>query len=80
MIDDILATDSQGASDDWIPDELCRTLVADRSPEGENASRWYLRACRHAIAQGFSTGSSINTESLIESDRDSIMIDFLKRV
>lgn len=65
-------------ADDWIPDELCRTLVADRSPDGDNAPRWYLRACRHAVANRSLT-NTINTVALIEGDRESVMIEFLKR-
>lgn len=74
-----LPAENKPPTQDWIPDELCRTLFADRNPEGDNAPRWYLRACRHAIALRSLTGT-IDTERLIESDRESIMIEFLKRV
>lgn len=74
-----LPPENKKLTQDWVPDELCRTLVADRNPEGENAPRWYLRACRHAIALR-SLNGNINTETLIENDRESIVIEFLKRV
>lgn len=68
-----------GQVDPDPPDELWRTMVADRGPEGMNAPKWYLRACRHAFAQR-SVTSDIDTRLLIDQDRDSIVVEFLKRV
>jgi hypothetical protein len=62
-----------------LPDELWRTMVADRGPDGKSAPRWYARACRHAIEESSDTGD-INTVDLIEQGRDSIVVEFLKRV
>jgi hypothetical protein len=68
-----------GQVDPDPPDELWRTMVADRTPEGKNAPRWYLRACQHSLAQRSVTGD-IDTRLLIDQGRDSIVVEFLKRV
>jgi hypothetical protein len=64
---------------DIIPDQLWRTMVADRGPEGVSAPRWYLRACQHALALRSVLGD-IHTVQLIDQGRDSIVVEFLKRV
>jgi hypothetical protein len=74
---DIGGFSSDDEHGDVVPDELWRTIVADRGPDGISAPKWYLRACRHAIA--VSSDGDIDTERLIEQGRDSIVIEFLKR-
>ncbi|KAI9743232.1 MAG: hypothetical protein M1818_003078 [Claussenomyces sp. TS43310] len=69
--------DEHAAVDD-IRDELWRTLVADRGPNGENAPRWYKRACQHCIAQ--STRGDIDIGKLIETGKPRAMVEFLRRV
>jgi hypothetical protein len=71
--------DPRGQVEPDPPDELWRTMVADRGPGGTNAPKWYLRACRHSFAQRSVTGD-IDTRLLIDQDRDSIVVEFLKRV
>jgi hypothetical protein len=62
-----------------VPDELWRTMVADRGPDGIYAPRWYRRACLRVIERRNGIGD-INTTKLIEQERNSIVIDFLSRV
>lgn len=63
-----------------VPNALWRTLVADRSPEGDNPPSWYHRACLNCFAHSTSTGD-IDTGALIANPRSSsIMTKFLRRV
>lgn len=65
---------------DAVPDKLWRTLVADRSPEGDNPPSWYHRACLNCFASSTSTGD-IDSGALIANPRSSsIMTKFLRRV
>ncbi|CZR68222.1 uncharacterized protein PAC_18121 [Phialocephala subalpina] len=47
-----------------VPDRLWRTLVADRGPYGDNAPRWYRRACVEVLINVNSNGD-LNTEVLL---------------
>jgi hypothetical protein len=62
-----------------IPDPLWRTMVADRGPNGDPAPSWYKRACRHAIARR-TPNNDVRTGSLIADGKDSLGVEFLKRV
>lgn len=73
-----LAIGGLSSTHETPPDELWRTMVADRGPEGANAPKWYLRACGHALAQ--SPQGHIDTRTLVKENRDSMMVEFLKRV
>jgi len=68
-------------SDDstYVPDELWRTMVADRGVDGAYAPRWYRRASLRALKSLTHTGD-LNTPHLIEQDQNSFLTDFLKRV
>ena len=68
------------AKQDDIPDELWRTLVADRGPHGGNPPGWYHRACWDCFHLGSSSGD-VNVNSLITNPKTpSLMVEFLKRV
>jgi hypothetical protein len=54
-------------------------LVADRGPDGAPTPSWYKRACRHAIAKHIPT-YDVPTRSLISDGKDSLGVEFLKRV
>jgi hypothetical protein len=63
-----------------VPDELWRTLVADRAPDGSNPPSWYHRAFLYCLAKR-TTGGDINTGALIKSEESpQMMVEFLKRV
>jgi len=62
-----------------VPDELWRTLVADRSADGKNPPPWYHRACQITLAQSTVSGD-VDVPKLIETGKPTIMVDFLKRV
>ena len=63
-----------------VPEELWRTLVAGRGPEGGEPPPFYSRACLESFYLDNSSGD-INMAHLITSDKTpSIIKDFLKRV
>jgi hypothetical protein len=62
-----------------VPDELWRTLVADRDPHGNNPPPWYPRACQICMAHTTVNGD-LDIRKLIEGGKPGIMVQFLKRV
>ncbi|KAL8788307.1 MAG: hypothetical protein Q9195_007363 [Heterodermia aff. obscurata] len=69
-----------GPKQDEVPDELWRTLVADRAPDGGNPPGWYHRACLDCFRLGSSSGD-VNMNSLITNpETASLIVEFLKRV
>ncbi|CZR68976.1 uncharacterized protein PAC_18877 [Phialocephala subalpina] len=63
-----------------VPDELWRTLVADRGPNGTNAPSWYHRACLESFTHITQNGD-LSTSALMENPgTPSTMVTFLKRV
>lgn len=62
-----------------VPDELWRTLVADRDPNGNNPPPWYPRACQICMAHTTVNGD-LDIRKLIEGGKPDIMVRFLKRV
>ena len=65
---------------DEVPEELWRTLVADRAPDGGNPPGWYHRACLDCFRLGSSSGD-VNMNSLINNpETASLVVEFLKRV
>lgn len=65
--------------DDDPPEELWRTLVADRGKNGRNPPTYYARACKESINKGLDSGSLITTE-LINDGRCSVVAEFFRRV
>lgn len=62
----------------FVPDEVWRTMVADRGPDGKNAPPFYQRACQKCLAQ--SIRGDIDINKLIQDSDDKTMVDFLRRV
>ena len=62
-----------------VPDELWRTLVADRGSDGKNPPPWYHRACQECMARCTANGDLI-IRTLMESSGPDIMMQFLKRL
>ncbi|KAI1391136.1 HET-domain-containing protein [Hypoxylon trugodes] len=65
--------------DTGLLDEFWRTLVADRSPTGENARRYYSRLLRHALRQGVQ-GDVLNTKDILNWGNCSVVGEVLRRV
>jgi hypothetical protein len=63
-----------------VPDQLWRTLVADRGPNGINAPAWYHRACRECLTHVDQHGD-LNTNKLKELEgTPTTIVSFLDRV
>lgn len=65
--------------EDDPPEELWRTLVADRGKHGRNPPTYYARACKESINKGLRSGS-LNTTELINDGRCSVVAEFFRRV
>ncbi|ORY03155.1 heterokaryon incompatibility protein-domain-containing protein [Clohesyomyces aquaticus] len=68
---------------DSAPEQLWRTLVADRGPNGTEVPTYYHRACLHCLVNRTANGH-INTRDLLKrkdfQDQQSIVQDYLERV
>lgn len=62
------------------PVEFWRTLVADRGKDGRNPPYYYATACRESFRKGGLRGGSVDTGALINSERNSIIAEFCRRV
>ncbi|KAI9151390.1 HET-domain-containing protein [Paramyrothecium foliicola] len=63
-----------------FPDQLWRTLVADRNSDGKNAPMWYKRACAYAMLRANSEGD-LNTSKIITSKiQPESIVEYCKRV
>ena len=65
--------------DEDPPEDLWRTLVADRGKYGRNPPTYYARACKESINKGLRSGS-LNTTELINDGRCSVVAEFFRRV
>ena len=65
---------------DRVPDDLWRTLVADRGPDGKNAPPWYARACLHALQRVTRNGDLEISSQVLSSSTPATIITFLERV
>lgn len=63
---------------DFVPDQLWRTLVADRGPGGTSAPLWYHQACRHWLVQY--PESDITTSLIRDRPHSSMALQFIQRV
>lgn len=67
-------------SDQDVPDQLWRTLVADRGPNGTSAPGWYRRACLECL-QHMNRVGDLDIEDLKKKvQTPSTMVTFLERV
>lgn len=73
---------SRGPHDDPgdPPDELWRTLVADRGMHNRNPPYYYMRACKETIMKGGLRSNAVDTGALIYNERNSIIAEFCRRV
>jgi hypothetical protein len=62
------------------PVEFWRTLVADRGKDNRNPPYYYATACRESVRKGGLRGGSVDTGALINSERNSIIAEFCRRV
>ena len=63
------------------PEELWRTLVADRGPHGQNALTFYPRACKEALSRlKLTKPNPLKTEHIISEGGCTIVAEFLRRV
>jgi hypothetical protein len=65
---------------DEVPDQLWRTLVADRGPDGTNAPAWYRRACLECLTHVDNVGNLNTNKFRNVEDTPETMKLFLKRV
>lgn len=61
------------------PEQLWRTLVAERGEDGRNPPPWYHRACRYCLMNKSPNGH-LNTDNLLSQTQPGIVRAFLKRV
>ncbi|KAK7994495.1 hypothetical protein PG991_016083 [Apiospora marii] len=66
--------------DEDPPDELWRTLVADRGRDNRNPPYYYARACRESVHKGNIGSGRVKTGALINNERNSIVTEFCRRV
>ncbi|KAI1780679.1 hypothetical protein F4818DRAFT_396470 [Hypoxylon cercidicola] len=62
-----------------VPDQVWRTLVADRGPDGRPPPSWYHRACLRCLVHDTPNGH-IATKAILEQRSSGIMNDYIKRV
>jgi hypothetical protein len=62
------------------PDDFWRTLVADRGRDGKNPPVYYSKACKESFVKGSLKSGSVNTSSLIDNERSSVVAQFCRRV
>ncbi|KAI1331421.1 heterokaryon incompatibility protein-domain-containing protein [Xylariaceae sp. FL0255] len=62
------------------PDELWRTLVADRGRDNRNPPYYYARACKESVHKGSISSGRVDTTALINNERNSIVAEFCRRV
>ncbi|EGP89585.1 uncharacterized protein MYCGRDRAFT_69322 [Zymoseptoria tritici IPO323] len=62
-----------------VPDQLWRTLVAERGEDGRNPPPWYYRACRYCLTNKSPNGH-LNTDKLLTQTQPGIVRAFLQRV
>lgn len=62
------------------PDILCRTLVADRGPDGKGPPSWYPRACKGCLTKNTESGHMDTNHILQRRDSTKLEVEFAKRV
>jgi hypothetical protein len=70
----------EGSLESGVPDQLWRTLVANRGPHGKAAPSWYWRACALALTQSSVEGDLSTSKLLANKTQPSTVVNFLKRV
>ncbi|KAI1766828.1 heterokaryon incompatibility protein-domain-containing protein [Hypoxylon sp. FL1150] len=62
-----------------VPDQVWRTLVADRGPDGRPPPSWYHRACLRCLVHDTPNGY-MATKNILEQRPSGIVNDYIKRV
>ena len=62
------------------PGEFWRTIVADRGRDNRNPPYYYARACKESVHKGGISSGRVNTDALINNERNSIVAEFCRRV
>jgi hypothetical protein len=62
------------------PDGFWRTLVANRGKDGKNPPVYYSRACEESFKKGGLESGAVDTTSLIDFERNSVVAQFCRRV
>jgi hypothetical protein len=62
------------------PSDFWRTLVADRGKDNRNPPYYYAKACKESVSKGGLLSGSVDTKALINSERNSIIAEFCRRV
>jgi hypothetical protein len=62
-----------------VPEQLWRTLVADRGADLHPPPCWYRRACEHALANVTNSGNLNTRELIADSTQPYLMRQYLKR-
>lgn len=65
---------------DKVPDQLWRTLVADRGPNGTNAPSWYRRACLECLKYVDLGGDLFTDDLKTMKGAPKMIVSFLERV
>ena len=79
VIPDIALRKMRATAPGETPDQLWRTLVAERGDDGRNPPPWYYRACRYCLMNKSPNGH-LNTDKLLAQTQPGIVRAFLKRV
>jgi hypothetical protein len=70
----------KGRLEHGVPDQLWRTLVANRGPHSKAAPPWYRRACALALPKASAEGDLSTSKLLANKTQPATVIEFLKRV
>jgi hypothetical protein len=70
----------KGSLEHGVPDQLWRTLVANRGPHSKAAPPWYRRACALALTKASAEGDLSTSKLLANKTQPATVIEFLKRV
>ncbi|KAF1832563.1 HET-domain-containing protein [Decorospora gaudefroyi] len=69
-----------GTLEGGLEDQLWRTLVANRSPDGKVAPTWYRRACALALTKVNDIGHLNMVELIADKSQPTTMIEYIERV
>jgi hypothetical protein len=70
----------KGSLEHGVPEQLWRTLIANRGPHGKAAPSWYRRACALALTKASAEGDLSTSKLLANKRQPATVIEFLKRV
>ncbi|KAK8034169.1 heterokaryon incompatibility protein-domain-containing protein [Apiospora rasikravindrae] len=65
-------------NNNYVPDHLWRTLVADRGPNGTPTPTWYHRACQYWLE--YSEGQDVTYDVIQRDQHPATALDYIQRV